>query len=61
MFPDLDTAVRAHMAAGPARRAIEHAGTEATAHAIRDAVAGSRSPDGTYRQENIFRYSIATA
>jgi SAM-dependent methyltransferase len=61
IFSDTDTAVRAHLAAGPARRAIEHAGREATAEAIRGALAGSRKADGSNRQDNIFRYAIATA
>jgi SAM-dependent methyltransferase len=61
LHPDPDTAVRAHLAAGPARRAIEHAGRQATTDAVREALAGSRQPDGSYRQDNAFRYVIATA
>ncbi len=61
IHPDLDSAVRAHLAAGPARRAIEHAGEQGTADAIREALADSRQPDGSYRQDNAFRYAIATA
>lgn len=61
VFPDLDTAVRAHLSGGPARRAIEHAGRHATAEALRAALAGSMKPDGSSRQENVFRYLIATA
>jgi SAM-dependent methyltransferase len=60
-YPDLDTAVRAQLAAGPARRAIEHAGEPAVAEAMRTAYAGSRQPDGSYRQQNVFRYLIARA
>jgi SAM-dependent methyltransferase len=60
IHPDLDTAVRAHLADGPARRAIEHAGQRATADAIREALAGSRQPDGSYRQDNAFRYVVAS-
>lgn len=52
--------MRAHLAAGPARRAIEHAGQRATADAIREALAGSRQPDGSYRQDNAFRYVVAS-
>ena len=61
VFPDLDTAVRAHLSAGPARRAIQHAGQQATADAIRASFAASRKPDGSYRQDNAYRYLIATA
>jgi SAM-dependent methyltransferase len=60
-YPDLDAAVRAHLAAGPARRAIEHAGHQATAEALRAAFAGSRQPDRGYLQQNSFRYVVATA
>jgi hypothetical protein len=34
---------------------------QATAAAIRGALAGSRQPDGSYRQDHAFRYVIATA
>lgn len=61
IYPDLDAAVRAQLAAGPSRKAIEHAGLLATVAAIRDAFAGSRQPDGSYRQDNAFRYLVATA
>lgn len=60
-FPDLDEAVRAQLTSGPARRAIEHAGIEATRAAIRDAYAGNRQDDGRYVQRNVFRYVIGTA
>jgi SAM-dependent methyltransferase len=60
-YPDLDTAVRAQGAAGPARRAIEHAGEQATVDALRGAFAGSRQPDGSYLQHNAFRYLIAAS
>ena len=61
IFPDLDTAVRAHLASGPARRAIEHAGRQATVEALRTALASSLQPDGDSRHDNAFRYVIATA
>jgi SAM-dependent methyltransferase len=61
IYPDLDTAVRAQLASGPARRAIENVGPQATEDAIRTALAGSRQPDGSYRQDNAFLYVIAIA
>lgn len=61
IFPDLDTAVRAHLASGPSRRAIEHAGRQATVDALRAALAGSLQSDGSSRHDNAFRYLIATA
>jgi SAM-dependent methyltransferase len=61
VFADLDTAVRAHLSSGPARRAIEHAGRDAAAAAVRSALRTSVQADGTSRQDNAFRYVIATA
>ncbi|MEU9192453.1 class I SAM-dependent methyltransferase [Streptomyces hundungensis] len=57
-FPDLDSAVRTQMSAGPFRRAIEVAGEDATREALRKAFAPARQPDGSYRHENVFRYLI---
>jgi SAM-dependent methyltransferase len=57
-FPDLEVAVRAQLASGPARRAIEHAGASATAAALTGAYAGNRQADGSYVQRNVFRYVI---
>ena len=61
VFASLDDAVRAHLSAGPARRAIEHSGREATADAIRASLEPSVQPDGTSVHRNAFRYLIATA
>jgi SAM-dependent methyltransferase len=61
IYPDLDTAVRTQLSSGPARMAIEHAGEPATRTALAAAFAGSRQPDGSYRQDNSFRYLIARA
>ena len=60
-FADLDDAVRAHLSAGPARRAIEHSGRDATADAIRASLESSVLRDGTSVHRNAFRYLIATA
>ena len=61
IYPDLDTAVRTQLSSGPARMAIEHAGEPATRNALTAAFADSRKPDGSYRQDNAFRYLIARA
>lgn len=61
IFPDLDTAVRANLAAGPTQRAIEHAGLAATEEAFRTAMQSGRQPDGSYRHNNAYRFVIATA
>lgn len=59
IYPDLAAAVRTQLSSGPARRAIELAGLPATRGALTRAFAGSRQADGTYRQDNVFRYLIA--
>ena len=59
IYPDLATAVRTQLSSGPARKAIEHSGLPAVRGALTRAFAGSRRPDATYRQENIFRYLVA--
>ena len=61
VFASLDIAVRAHLSAGPAHRAIEHSGREATDDAIRSSLESSVQPDGTSLHRNAFRYLIATA
>jgi SAM-dependent methyltransferase len=59
IYPDLATAVRTQLSSGPARAAIQHSGLPAVRGALARAFAGSRKPDGTYRQENVFRYLVA--
>ena len=61
IYSDLATAVRTQLSSGPARAAIQHSGLAATRGALTRAFAGSRKPDGTYRQENVFRYLTARA
>jgi SAM-dependent methyltransferase len=60
-YPDLETAVRTQLSSGPARRAIEHAGELATREALSAAFADSRQSDGSYRQDNVFRFIVARA
>ncbi len=59
IYPDLATAVRTQLSSGPAAGAIRHAGLPAVRGALTRAFAGSRQPDGTYRQNNVFRYLVA--
>jgi len=61
IYPDLATAVRTQLSSGPARAAIQYSGLPAVRGALTRAFAGSRKPDGSYRQENVFRYLIARA
>lgn len=60
-FDSIDDAVRAHLSAGPARRAVEYAGLDATEEALRTALQPSLGPDGSSCQHNAFRYAVASA
>jgi SAM-dependent methyltransferase len=60
-FPDLETAVRGHMSAGPAATAIRQAGAEVVQQAIAESLAPFRLNGSGYRQRNRFRYVIAAA
>ena len=60
-FPDLETAVRAQLSSGPARRAIDHAGEAAARAALAEAYRPHRQPDGRYRQQNTFRFVVGRA
>ena len=58
-YPDDDTALRGMLSAGPAVRAIAHAGESRVRDAVLEAVAPYRAPDGSYRLRNVFRYVVA--
>ncbi len=60
-WPDLDTAVRANLSAGPARAAIEHAGADRVRDAIATALEPFQGPDGSVHLDNVFRVVIARA
>jgi SAM-dependent methyltransferase len=57
--PDVPTSVRAHLASGPARRAIDTAGLEATRSALTAVAEAARQDDGTVRFDNVFKIVIA--
>jgi SAM-dependent methyltransferase len=59
-FPDLDSAIRIQLSAGPLQRCVQIAGEEATRRALTNAFALARKDDGTYRLENEFRYLVAS-
>jgi SAM-dependent methyltransferase len=61
LYPDLDTALRGLLAAGPAVKAIAAAGAERVAEAMTDAIAPFRLPSGAYTIANTWRYVITTA
>ncbi|GIF66434.1 hypothetical protein Ais01nite_44690 [Asanoa ishikariensis] len=58
-FPDLATGWRGQSAVGPFRTAIATIGPDAARAAYAAALEPFRQPDGSYRQENVFRYVIA--
>lgn len=60
-FPDLESAIRIQISAGPLQRCVQIAGEEATRNALNDAFALARKDDGSYRLENEFRYLVASA
>ena len=60
-YPDRETALRGHLASGPAARAIKAAGEERVAAAISDAIAPFRTAAGGYTLENSWRYLLTTA
>jgi hypothetical protein len=60
-YPDLDTALKALMAAGPLSRVIQHAGREAVVAALTDCLSDFQQPDGSYLFTNKFRSLTATA
>jgi ubiquinone/menaquinone biosynthesis C-methylase UbiE len=60
-YPDGETAVRAHLSAGPSAKAIEHAGEERVAAAVSGAIAPFRTAAGGYALENRWRYLLTIA
>jgi len=60
VYADLDAAVHAALASGPAARAIEHSGEQAVTETVTEALRPYVTDDGTVRQENTFRYVVAS-
>ena len=58
-YPDLETGWRGQRTAGPLVRAVEVAGEAAVRTAFDAAHEPHRRPDGSYRQDNVFRFIIA--
>ena len=61
VYPDLETALRGLLAAGPAIRAIQVAGENRVREAVGESLVPFKRPDGTYLLDNIFHYLIAAA
>jgi hypothetical protein len=60
-YPDLETAIRALLSAGPAVRAIQTAGEPRVREAITEVLAPHKNLAGGYRLKNTFRYLITIA
>ena len=60
MFRDLDHAWTAHTSAGPPQKVIDMAGPDATRAVLDTVLEADRKPDGALRQDNVFRYVIAS-
>jgi SAM-dependent methyltransferase len=54
-YAELDTALRGLLSAGPAVRAVRHAGEERVRRAVTEAITPFRTARGGYRIENTFR------
>jgi SAM-dependent methyltransferase len=59
VYPDVATGWRGQAATGPFRRAIEIVGEDVVRDAFTDVLERFKQPDGSYRQENVFRFVIA--
>jgi hypothetical protein len=59
IYPNLETALRGMLSAGPVERAIRASSYERVRHAVTDAIAPYRGASGEYRLENTFRYLLA--
>ena len=59
IYPDLDTALRGMLSAGPAERAIRNSSVESARDAVAHSIASYRTPSGEYHLNNKFRYLIA--
>jgi SAM-dependent methyltransferase len=60
-YPDDETAWKGHSSPGPLVGAIRYAGEDKIKKAILDSLVPYKTASGGYRQENSFRYKIATA
>jgi SAM-dependent methyltransferase len=58
-YPDRTTALRGLLSAGPAVRAIQHAGLDTVTAAVAAALEPFGRPDGSYLMHNVFHYVIA--
>ncbi len=59
-FRDMDHAWAAHSSAGPLQKVIDAVGAEKVRDTLASVLEADRKPDGELRQENTFRYILAT-
>ena len=59
-FRDIDHAWTAHSSAGAIHKFIEAVGADKVRDTIARVLEADRKPDGEFRQDNVFRYVIAT-
>ena len=61
VYPDMETALRGMLSAGPAARAIRASSFERAREAVAGAIESYRTETGAYRLNNTFRYLVAHA
>lgn len=61
VYPDIETALRGMLSAGPAERAIRASSFERTREAVSASIGSHRTETGGYRLNNTFRYLVARA
>jgi SAM-dependent methyltransferase len=61
IYPNLETALKGMLSAGPAERAIRASSMQQASDAIAGAIAPYRTASGGYHLNNVFRYLIARA
>jgi SAM-dependent methyltransferase len=59
-FRDMEHAWTAHSSAGPLHKCIDAVGAEKVRETLTSVLEADRKPDGELRQDNVFRYVIAT-
>lgn len=59
-YPDLATALRGVLSAGPSVRAIATSGEAKVVQAVTEVLARFRLPDGSYRMENTYMFLVAS-
>jgi SAM-dependent methyltransferase len=61
VYPDIETALRGMLSAGPAERAIRASSFERVREAVAAAIESHRTQTGGYRLNNTFRYLVTRA